>query len=155
MPGAEQITLPQAAAVQVLHDLGHSTRQIEREIGLSDTSAHDILHRHGRWGETCETPVFKRLRAEQKAHLEATSRTLAAKCLIQVDKTLDKTSAYQAAGIYGLLRTHERLDAGEATVNVDVHLRADLTGMDQLCTALARTLVSRETTEVSPDKTDK
>lgn len=152
MPGAPSITLPQAAAAVILHDLGNSTRQIEQTLGLSDTSAHDIIHRHGRWGEVCETPVFKRLRAEQKTHLEAASRVLAAKCLIQVDKTLDKTSAYQAAGIYGLLRTHERMDAGEASVNIELHVKGELVGMEQLCAALSRTLVdvSRETSD--PEK---
>lgn len=149
MPGAPSITLPQAAAALNLSDLGYSSKQVEAQVGVDNTSVRDIVRRHGRWGEVCETPVFRRLRAEQKTHLEAASRVLAAKCLVQVDKTLDKTSAYQAAGIYGLLRTHERLDAGEATANLEIHVKGDIANLDQVCTALSRALVnvSRETIE--------
>jgi hypothetical protein len=49
---------------------------------------------------------------------------------VQVEAKLPAASAYQAAGIYGLLRTHERLDAGEpteihATLNVTASLNLD------------------------------
>ncbi len=57
---------------------------------------------------------------------------------------MDKASAYQAAGIYGLLRTHERLDAGEATSNVAVHTKLELEGLDKLCEMLAQSLVASE-----------
>jgi hypothetical protein len=65
--------------------------------------------------EIKETPVFNANRLKQKEALESASRIVAAKALIQVEKKIENASAYQPAGIYGLLRTHERLDAGEPT----------------------------------------
>lgn len=65
---------------------------------------------------------------------------VAGKALIQVEKNIEKASAYQAAGIYGLLRTHERLDAGEATENVAVNIGAKAETIDALAALLHHSL---------------
>lgn len=127
-----------AAQALALSDMGYTRSEVARKVGIPTATAHDILHLHGRWGEIAERPVFIKLRQEQKAHLEATSRLLSAKCLIQVDKTIDKASAYQAAGIYGLLRTHERLDAGEPTSISFIDDRRSGESLEALAAALSQ-----------------
>ena len=139
-----------ALAMELSETYRLSTRQIEARTGLSDSTVWGIVHRHSHWGETVETPVFKRWRAEQKMCLEAASRTIAAKCLVQVEKTLDKTSAYQAAGIYGLMRTHERLDAGEPTGIIQVIDKSGVSKLDQVIDALSEALASRKAIDVTP-----
>jgi hypothetical protein len=69
---------------------------------------------------------------------------VAAKALVQVEKKIENASAYQAAGIYELLRTHERLDAGEPTqitANLDIHAIAT---MDKLTAMLSRSLIENQ-----------
>ena len=119
-----------AAAAMNFGDAGMSSNQIAPLVGIASRTVREIVSRHGRWGEIAERPVFAQLRHEQKAHLEAASRLVSAKALARVDETIENASAYQAAGIYGLLRTHERLDAGEpteitASVNVNIEQRVD------------------------------
>lgn len=134
---------PAKAAVALnLADMGYSNTEIANRTGLARPSVHYILSGHGKWGEIAERSVFNEYRQNQKQHLEAASRVLAASCLEQVEKNLDKASAYQAAGIYGLLRTHERLDAGEATVNIAVSSKVELTGLDKFCEMLSQSLIS-------------
>ena len=72
---------------------------------------------------------------------------VAAKALVNVEKEIENASAYQAAGIYGLLRTHERLDAGEPTqLTASVSILAVAT-LDKLAAMLAQSLVDcQETT---------
>jgi hypothetical protein len=90
-------------------------------VGIPERTAREIIARQGRWGEVAERSVFAEVRLKQKVHLEAASRMLSSKCLVQLEDTLGNASAYQAAVIDGLLRTHERLDAGEATQNIAIH----------------------------------
>jgi hypothetical protein len=101
-----------------------------------------------------ETPVFKANRLKQKEALEAASRIVAARALIQVEKKIENASAYQAAGIYGLLRTHERLDAGEPTqIAAFVGTQAVAT-LDKLAAMLAQSLIDRqETIDITPSQT--
>jgi hypothetical protein len=118
-----------AAKVAALADLGYSSPQIEALTGVNARTAWGILNNEASWGEIKELPVFKANRIKQKETLEAASRIVAAKALVQVEKKIENASAYQAAGIYGLLRTHERLDAGEPTqitASVNLELIADL-----------------------------
>ncbi len=130
--------------VMNLGDAGMSATQAGALMGIPERTARDIIARHGRWGEIAERSAFAELRHQQKAHLEATSRYLSSECLVQLAKTLDKASAYQAAGIYGLLRTHERLDAGESTSNVEVHTKLEVEGLDKLCEMLSQSLIERQ-----------
>jgi hypothetical protein len=147
-----------AARAMELADRGYPSTDIARQTGLAQTTAYDVINKLGHWGKVAETPVFIKLRQEQKLALQSASMAVSAKALIQVEKNIDKASAYQAAGIYGLLRTHERLDAGEPTqitassnLNVAVEL-------DAIAAALSSSLVpidvSPATTSVihSPNK---
>ena len=123
-----------------------STPQIEGLTGVNARTAWGILNSEASWGEIKETPVFKANRLKQKEALESASRIVAAKALIQVEKKIENASAYQAAGIYGLLRTHERLDAGEPTqitANFNIHT---VVAMDKLAALLSQSLIEDQKT---------
>jgi hypothetical protein len=141
MPRGRQTDILTAAKVAALAELGYSTPQIEGLTGVNARTAWGILNNEASWGEIKETPVFKANRLKQKETLEAASRVVAAKALIEVEKKIENASAYQAAGIYGLLRTHERLDAGEPTqitASVNIHAIANL---DKLAAMLSLSLI--------------
>src|SRR5688572_3693148 len=105
MPAATDPVI--AAQVMNLGDSGYTGSQVGRMLDIPDRTARQIIQRHGRWGEVAERPVFAELRRQQKAHLEAASRSLSAKCLMQAEAGLEKMSSYQAVGMYGILRQHE------------------------------------------------
>lgn len=73
-----------------------------------------------------------------------------------MEKKIENASAYQAAGIYELFRTHERLDAGEPTqitANLDIHAIAT---MDKLTAMLSRSLIeNQETIDVTPNQDER
>ena len=91
-----------------------------------------------------------------KDALEAASCLVAAKALIQVEKKIKNARAYQAAGIYGLLRTHERLDAGEPTqitANFDIYV---VVASDILAAKLSQALIDGEKAmDITPSRDDK
>jgi len=142
-----------AALAMNYGDAGMSSPQVAEIVGIPARTVRDIVSRHGHWGEMAERPVFAQLRLEQKQHLEAASRYLSSQCLIHVEENLHKCSSYQAAGIYGLLRTHERLDAGEATTNVAVHAEVEVRGLDQLAAALSEAILERKESNNVPAST--
>lgn len=143
-----------AAQAMNLGDAGYSGAAIANMLDISDRTARHLIRKHGRWAEVAERPVFAELRRQQKIHLESASRAIAAKCLIQVEEKLDKASAYQAAGIYGLLRTHERLDAGEPTEIIGhVTDRRSVESVEALAAALSQVLITRQTNAVADNQT--
>jgi hypothetical protein len=139
-----------AAKAMELGERGYPSTEVARRTGLAQSTAYDVINRLGHWGQVAETSVFLKLRAEQKLVLQTASMLVSAKALIEVEKKIEKASAYQAAGIYGLLRTHERLDAGEptqitASSNIDVAV-----SLDTLAAALSSSLIP---TDVTPATT--
>ena len=158
MPGAPSIDPVKAAAAMELGESLYTPTEIAKMTGINRHSVHDILARHGHWGEMAETPVFRKYRLEQKVLLQSATMLVAGKALKQVDDKIDKASAYQAAGIYGLLRTHERLDAGEPTeITASINLHA-IQGLDRLAAMLSQSLlpasndVPRETIEIKAEE---
>jgi predicted transcriptional regulator len=149
MPGAV-IDPVKAMTVLNLVDTGMTGSKAAEMVGISESAASQIIRGHGRWGEVAERSVFVALRQQQKAHLQAASIVVAAKALIQVENTIDKASAYQAAGIYGLLRANDRLDAGESTQNIAVHTTLDLVSLDKLSEMLGQALMTNDVIE--PEK---
>jgi hypothetical protein len=124
MPRGRQTDILTAAKVAALAELGYSSPQIEALMGVNARTAWGILNNEASWGEIKNTPVFKANRLKQKEALEAASRVVAAKALVQVEKNIENASAYLAAGIYGLLRTHERLDAGDSQCKSGAYCRS-------------------------------
>lgn len=104
---------------------------------------------HNEAGEWLSGPVLRAARARAKEILQARSVAIAERCLYQVEKTLGNASAYQAAGIYGLMRTHERIDAGEPTEHIAHLHRHEIDGLDSLAGKLARVLSEQQNQGVS------
>ena len=140
MPGAPNVPLDRAAQALELVELGYSQRIAGEITGIPQQTVSQILNRHGKWGEVAEEPVWRELRSIQKRHFQAATLQVCKKALEQVDLTIGKASAYQAAGIYGLLRDHERKDAGESTENVSIRVEAAVT-IDDLSARLSQRLI--------------
>jgi len=144
MARGRQTDIPTAARATALAELGYSGTQIEALTGLNARTVWGILNNEASWGEIKEGPVFKQNRLRQKEALESSTRLLAAKCLVQVENKIDQVSAYQAVGMYGILRQNERLDAGEPTEVISITDRRTVESLDALAAALSQTLIARQ-----------
>lgn len=145
-----------AAQAVELVEAGYSQNKASQMVGLNRTTVREIIHGVNSWGEIAQTTRWQQIRQEQKKALESASRTLASKLLVHAEANYDKMSAYQAVGMYGILRQHERLDAGEPTqisANLDVHV---LESGDKLAALLANALTAKsKSIDVSSNQTDK
>ena len=159
MPGAPPIDPVKAAMAMELADTGYMGSQIARKTGLAQTTVHDILNRHGRWGEVAEQPVFAKLRRDQQIHLEAALRTASAKLLDRAmdEDKLAKASTYQLVIASSIALDKSRLLAGEPTeITASVSLVA-IQGIDRLASMLSQALlpsndVPRETIEIKAEQ---
>jgi hypothetical protein len=139
MPRGRQTDILTASKATALADLGYSGPQIEGMTGLNARTVWGILNGEASWGEVKETSVFKANRLRQKEALEAATRLLAAKCLVEVENKIGAVSAYQAVGMYGILRQNERLDAGEPT-EISMNVNASMS-LDDLLDRLGQRLI--------------
>ncbi len=137
--------LDKAATVLAMHDLTGNGAEVARRLDMRQQTVYDIINGHRQWGERASGPVARSLREEQKSILTDASLAIAAQCVKQVEKRLPDASAYQAAGIYGLMRTHARLDMGESTENIAIVARVDANNADGLAQRLATRLVNSGT----------
>ena len=140
------IPLHEAAIAAEMIEQGYSESDASRSTGLNRGTVHDIVNGVGHWARDCQTSVFMEWRQATKREIMGRSSALAVKLLAHAEKCVDenpeKTSPYQAVGMYGILRTHDRLDAGEATVNVAVSLdSSSVEALDKLAQALSRSLL--------------
>lgn len=144
-----EIPFPDAAMALELVENGMSQQEAENITGVDRVTIGDIQRRRGHWLQDVERPVFNEWRQRTKREIMGRSSELAVKLLKHaedaVTKNPEKTSPYQAIGMYGILRTHDRLDAGEPTditVNYDVHA---VVGLDRLGERLSQALLERST----------
>ena len=144
MPGAPRIPLDKAVAAVALTDLGYSSPQIEKQIGLDSRSVLDILNRVGHWGKVVDGPVFSRLRAEQNKALEVAARTLVAQSWADAAKKRKKASYYQLVVGGSILLDKARLLAGESTENVAHLHHHEVAGLDQVLGRIAEALHKQE-----------
>ena len=160
MPGAPMIDPVKAAQAVALGEMGYPSTQIAPIVGINDRSIRDILNKHGRWGELADTPVFTKLRLEQKKVLEASYRAGAGKLLARAfdEDKLEKASTYQLVIASSIALDKSQLLAGEPTeITATVNLHA-IEGLDRLATLLSRTLlptsnnVSREAIEIKAEQ---
>ena len=144
---ARKTPLEKAAIAKTLQEAGYSSKQISQATGVPASTVRDIVGRHGIWAEIMrDNQTFKSYYEAQKKVMQAGSMELAKEALEQVEKKLSKASAYQATGIYSLLRQNARLDAGEATENV-AHIHAhEVKGLDSLCNLLSQSLLPNTVT---------
>jgi hypothetical protein len=151
--GGEAIDPVKAAQAYNLADVGYSGESISRIAKLSRSSVTDILNQKGHWSTLVESPVFKALRREQNQVLEAGFRASANLLLQRAfdESKLEKASTYQLVIASSVALDKARLLAGESTQNIEVHTKLEVTGLDNLCSALSQVLL--ESTKVSQSQT--
>jgi predicted transcriptional regulator len=151
--GGEAIDPVLAAQAMNLADMGHVEREIAEHTGINQKSLAYIIGKHGKWGELAEQPIFRKLRAEQNQVLETGYRSAAAALLHRAfdESKLEKASTYQLVIASSVALDKARLLAGESTANVEVHTKLEVTGLDNLCSALSQVLL--ESSTVSPTQT--
>jgi hypothetical protein len=151
--GGEAIDPVKAAQAYNLADVGYSGESISRIAKLSRSSVTDILNQKGHWSTLVESPVFKALRREQNQVLEAGFRASANLLLQRAfdESKLEKASTYQLVIASSVALDKARLLAGESTQNIEVHSKLEVTGLDNLCSALSQVLL--ESTKVSQSQT--
>lgn len=162
MARPKKISLPIAAAAAELAELGFPPAQIPPMLGgkISTTTVRDIIHKHGRWGEVSERPVFARLRAEQNKVLESAFRAGSAQLLERAfeEEKLKKASTYQLVIASSVALDKSRLLAGEPTELIGMAHLHEVPALDRLAAALSSRLVpiqndvSRETIEIKPQE---
>ena len=136
-----KISFPDAAAALELAEAGYDRQRIENITGVDRVTVGDIIRRKGHWLQDVQKPVFDEWRRRTKREIMGRSGEIAVKLLAHAEKNLDKTSPYQAIGMYGILRTHDRLDAGESTSNVEIRSTVELVGLDKLAERLGQRLL--------------
>jgi hypothetical protein len=142
-----------AAQAMNLKDAGYQVAEISRITKLNRSSVDDILNGRGHWSELVEKPVFIELRRAQNQALEAGFRHASSVLLQRAfdESKLEKASTYQLVIASSVALDKARLLAGESTANVEVHSKVEVTGLDNLCSALSQVLL--ESTKVSQSQT--
>ena len=148
MPRGRRTPLAVAATAYAMYDQGEQQSVIAETLDLPHQTVSMILHGHSpRWDtiiKNQDTNAFGEHRRLAKQVMQAASIELAKKALVQVEASLDKASALQAATVYGILRDKERLDAGEATQNIAIVARVDFENLDALAAKLGHALMPKE-----------
>ena len=151
-----EIPFPEAAAALEYAENGHSYAETERLTGVDSVTVKDILKRKGHWAQDVETPVFLEWRTRIKREIQGRANELATKLLAHAEKCItekpDETSPYQAIGMYGILRTHDRLDAGEATEHIAVLHHYEIQDQEDLLGRLAAALETSKNPTSEPKK---
>lgn len=137
-----------------LANIGYQGTQIANAMGLPTRTVDDIINGRNGWGEIiANNEAFRQYRTDAKRKMQAASIKLSEKALQQIDNKLDKTSAAQAAMIYGILRDKERLDAGEPTEITASYTRHEVSGVDALAQALSTALLeNQKEIDVTPSR---
>jgi hypothetical protein len=92
-----------ATALELSEKLGHSERQIAKEVGPPASTVHTILSKAHGWGEIADEPVFRQNRAQQNRALKQAARSMAAKAMERAEDKIDEAGFYHltlGAGIY-------------------------------------------------------
>ena len=144
-----------AATVGALGDMGYAGTKIARMTGVAERTVYDLL---GGERKYLQEPVTAALRKGIKERLQARSLDLSDRCLNQVEDTLQWTSARDAAVVYGILRDHERLDAGEPTLiaeHLNIHTMGNLDSLLDKFRQAAEIKQGRQQTEIDVTPVDK
>ena len=91
------------------------------------------------WANSALHDLTREKRRDSRCWVCALVCLLAAKCLVEVENKIGDVSAYQAVGMYGILRQNERPDAGEPT-EIHVNINASVS-IDDLLDKLGHRLI--------------
>ena len=132
-----QLTEPKRAyAVRDLAAIGMKPTDIANETSLPVSTITDIIIGRNGWAERLKDPSWGKYRSARKRQLQAASLELSSRLLDHASLNLEVTSPYQAVGMYGIIRDKERLDAGEATQNVELHTKGEVVASEATLAAL-------------------
>ena len=129
-----------ATAILALGDSGVSGAQIADNFRMPRTTVYQILRGEDNY---VRGPVLVQARAEVKELLQARSLDLAYRAQDQIELALPEAGAKDAAIVMGILRDHERLDAGEATANIEIHHKVEVEALEDLGDRLAKSLLRK------------
>ena len=136
-----QLTEPRKAfAVRDLAAIGTKAIDIASQTHLPLSTIEDIILGKNGWDKRLNDPSFASYRSRRKKQLQAIATEMSVKLLDHAASRLGTTSPYQAMGMYGILRTHERLDAGEATHNVELHEKREVVASEATLAALLQSM---------------
>ena len=132
-----QLTEPKRAyAVRDLAAIGMKPTDIANETSLPVSTITDIIIGRNGWAERLKDPSWGKYRSARKRQLQAASLELSTRLLDHASLNFKVTSPYQAVGMYGIIRDKERLDAGEATQNVELHTKGEVVASEATLAAL-------------------
>ena len=135
-----------ATALELSETLGHSERQIAKEIGLPASTVHTILSKANGWDQISDEPIFKQHRAQQNRALEQSARTIASKAMEKAEDKIDEAGFYHLTLGAGIMIDKARLLAGESTENIAIRTKEDFLKLDILAAALSEALLARKST---------
>jgi predicted transcriptional regulator len=98
-----------ATALELSEKLGHSERQIAKEVGLPASTVHTILSKAHGWGEIADEPVFRQNRAQQNRALKQAARSTAAKAMERAEDKIDEAGFYHLTLGAGIMIDKARL----------------------------------------------
>jgi predicted transcriptional regulator len=136
-----------ATALELSEKLGHSERQIAKEVGLPASTVHTILSKANGWDQIADEPVFKQNRAQQNRALEQAARSMAAKAMEKAEGKIDEAGFYHLTLGAGIMIDKARLLAGESTENIAIRSREEILKLDLLAAALSEALLARKSGE--------
>jgi hypothetical protein len=139
----KRTTLPVAAAVMELNEIGHSRREIARRTGLSFDTVKNILEGARGWDEIADAPVFAQYRAQQNKALELAYRNLAAMSVIRATELVnDPRTQYHSLVLgSGIAVDKAQLLGGLPTQNIAIHAKHEHEGLEALAGILGQTLL--------------
>lgn len=140
MPRGQRTEPRKAYMVRDLAAMGKGPTEIAEQIGLPYSTTEDIILGQNGWAERLKDPSFAKYRSARKRQLQAASLELSSRLLDHAGLNLNTTSPYQAVGMYGILRDKERLDAGEATANVEVYAKHEIVGSEIALASLMQSM---------------
>jgi len=135
-----------ATALELSEKLGHSERQIAKEVGLPASTVHTILSKAHGWGEIADEPVFRQNRAQQNRALKQAARSMAAKAMERAEDKIDEAGFYHLTLGAGIMIDKARLLAGESTQNVAIQSRNEVMSLEALAAALSQALLACKAT---------
>ena len=137
-----KITLEKASEVKLLKDTGYGDQAIANMTDTPYGTVCNIVNGYGRWSDI-DIPLLNEYRAALKTRLETKAGIIAGELLDSIRAKTKTGSLSQQAIAYGILRTHGRLDAGEATSNIEIHTKQDMDQLDELAGRLASRLTGK------------
>ena len=128
-PG-DRTSLARAAKLVNLVASGQSARRAGKMVGMSPSTAKDIIAGRNGWAQIKLTKEFLAHRQSSSIDLELLSGEAAKQALVRMGETVGKSSYGQAVYGFGVSVDKFRLFAGQSTQNLSVKVSERIEGLD-------------------------